>query len=267
LSTTTFDRKPIGPAPIDPRIRARLIAVRRDEGRRRLRRVVAVGVLALVVVAAALVVRSPVLDVDRVQVSGADRTGTDAVRQAAGIALHRPMIDVDTGAARARLLALPWVERASVTRSWPSSIKVSVVERVPIAVVPAGQAGFAIVDKGGRVVMVAPTAPEGVIVLLGLAPPGVAGSSLAPEAAGLLTVAAALPAKMVGRIAAVAVAPDGVELRLAPAGVVRLGPPIDVAAKLLAALTMLDQVDLAHACTIDVRVPSAPSLTRATPCA
>jgi hypothetical protein len=45
-----------------------------------------------------------------------------------------------------------------------------------------------------------------------------------------------------------------------------LGTTDDLAAKLIAASTMLTQVDLADLCSIDVRVPSAPSLTRGSAC-
>jgi len=48
--------------------------------------------------------------------------------------------------------------------------------------------------------------------------------------------------------------------------VVRLGTVEDLPAKLLAALTVLEQVELTDVCVIDVRVPTAPSLTRASPC-
>jgi hypothetical protein len=60
-----------------------------------------------------------------------------------------------------------------------------------------------------------------------------------------------------------ALLPDGsLELRLVPRGVVRFGPPTRVREKLLAVLTVLDQADVRRLSMIDVRVPSAPVLTR-----
>jgi cell division protein FtsQ len=252
---------------VDPRMRARRIAVRRSDARKRLHRVVlfasAMGVLA----AAMLVVRSPLLDVDRINVTGADHTGVAAVRAATGIRSHMPMIDVDTGAARANLLALPWVADASVTRHWPATVEVRIRERQAVAIEPAGQGGFALLDVTGRVLGVEAAPPGGLPQLAGLAPAGAPGTPGVPEAAPALGVASSLPASLRPRVVTVVVVDGGgVDLRLADAGVVHLGPPDQLQAKLLAALTVLEQVDLTDVCSIDVRVPTAPTLTRAAPC-
>jgi hypothetical protein len=54
----------------------------------------------------------------------------------------------------------------------------------------------------------------------------------------------------------------GIELRLAPAGVVRFGPAEAVGPKLRALATLLARVDLTDVAVIDLRVPDAPVLTR-----
>ena len=59
-----------------------------------------------------------------------------------------------------------------------------------------------------------------------------------------MTVATLLLPPLVPKVAAVAVAPDGVELQLVAGGKVRLGPATDVLAKLVAADTVLTQVDV-----------------------
>jgi hypothetical protein len=59
-----------------------------------------------------------------------------------------------------------------------------------------------------------------------------------------------------GDVDAVVRLPDGT-----PA-TAHLGPPDQLARKWLALLTVLDQVDLAGATVIDVRVPNAPAVTR-----
>ncbi|MGI9033123.1 MAG: hypothetical protein ACR2HY_05490, partial [Acidimicrobiales bacterium] len=57
--------------PIDPRIRRRQLQVRRAEGRRRLRLLVATSIVVAVLGAGWGLTRSPLLDVDRVTVQGA----------------------------------------------------------------------------------------------------------------------------------------------------------------------------------------------------
>jgi len=252
---------------MDPRLRARRIAVRRDEGRRRLRRVVALGVAAVMVLIGFGATQSPVLDVDRITVTGAAHTPPEVVRAATGIRSHQPMTGVDLDRARQGVLALPWVQQVSVQRSWPSSIRVHVVERAPVASVAAGQSGFALVDNTGRVLETVPAPAAGLVVLANVPPAGAPGTVLAPEATDVLTVATSLLPPLVPKVAAVAAAADGVELQLAAGGVVRLGPATNVLAKLVAADTVLSQVAVEHLCALDVRVASAPSLTQGASCA
>ena len=263
--TSTVERP--SPAPIDPRIRARRIAVRRDEGRRRLHRLIALGIVLALGIGSVLATRSPLLDVDRVAVTGVTHTPTDAVVAATGIRRHSPMTDVDLGRARARVLLLPWVKSVTVARRWPGTIEVSVVERKAVAAVPAAAGGFMLADAEGRLLEAVPAPPAGVVVLVDVPAAGGAGDLVDPSATSALAVAAALPRELVPQVTGVVADPQGIALRLAIGGTARLGSTDDLAAKLLSVATFLDQVDLAGLCTLDVRVPSAPTLTRGTPCA
>lgn len=255
-----------GAAAIDPRLRARRIAVRRDEGRRRLRRLTALGVAATVVLAAAGVTRSAVLDVDRIDVTGATHTSDADIQRAAGIRRHAPMTDVDLARAREGVLALPWVHTVSITRSWPASIRVKVAERTAVAVVTAGSAGFALVDGDGRVLELSIEPPPGYMLLANVPVPGPPGSTVDPSASDALIVARTVPVSLRPKVSTVVAETDGVVLRLAAGGVVRLGPATDLDPKLRAADTVLNDVDTTDLCVLDVRVASAPSLTRGRSC-
>lgn len=213
-----------------------------------------------------LVTRSPLLDVDRIDVRGATRTPADQLLQVMGLRRREAMLDVDSGRAEAAAARLPWVERVTVARQWPGTVTVEVVERTPLAAM-ATPAGAAVVDRAGRVLEVTATPPPGLVTLAGLDPAGAPGSTLGDGAAELLTVAAALPADLLPLVSAVERSDGGVSLVLAAGGRVLLGPADDLGAKLLAATTVLRQVELTEVCTIDVRVPGAASLTRARPCA
>lgn len=263
------------PGVIDPRIRRRQIDVAREAGRRRLRLVVAALVVVGVVLAAWGATRSPLLDVDRVLVDGAARSGDAAVRTAAAIPLGRAMTDVDGAAAARRVSKLPWVEHADVVREWPSTVHVRVVEREAAAVVraaPAAPGGaeqgaaagaaWVLVDRVGRVLAPVATPPPGVVIVDGIPPAGPPGTRMPAAASGALEVAADLPAGLAPRVATVTVTPTGVELRLKPQGVVRLGGSDDSVAKLEATRTVLGAVDARTVATLDVRIPSSPVLTR-----
>lgn len=251
---------------IDPRFRARRVAVLRDEGRRRLHRLAVLCGLGALALLAFLLTRSQLLDVDRIRVEGNAHTPMDQVLGAAGIRVHQPMIDVDPGAARARLGSLPWVDSVSVVRSWPGTVTLKLRERTAVAAVRAAGGGAALLDRTGRVLELQPTLPRGIIALAGLPDAGPPGSSLDSRASDLLRVTEALSPRLRAQVATVALGADGVELWLRDAGKVRLGSATDLGEKLLAAATVLEQVDLGQLCAIDVRVPSAPSLTRAGAC-
>lgn len=55
---------------------------------------------------------------------------------------------IDLGAARARLMALPWVADASVHRSWPDTLDVRIRERTPAAIWQY-QGDLALIDDAG----------------------------------------------------------------------------------------------------------------------
>src|SRR5688500_12410823 len=115
--------------PIDPRIRAPRAAVQRAEGRRRLR--VLLAALGAVAAAAAgpAAPRSPLLEVDKVVIRGADHTSRSDVVAAAGTADDPLLIEYDTEAAARRIERLPWVRSAQVERKWPDTVRIALVER------------------------------------------------------------------------------------------------------------------------------------------
>jgi cell division septal protein FtsQ len=144
-------------------------------------------------------------------------------------------------------------------------VVIAVAEREPVAVVPAAGDRYGLVDASGRVLDVASAPPPGLVALADLPPVGPPGSALAADAAQALIVARALPPALAARIARVAPAagrPEEVELRLQPQGVVRVGPPLDLASKFSAVTTVLSQVDVRNLAVLDVRRPQSPVLTR-----
>lgn len=252
-------RPPLG---MDPRLRQRLIETRRREGRRRLR--IVLGVLAVGALGAGSwgATRSPVLDVDRVVVEGAARSGARLVAETSAIRRGAPLLDVDEAAAARRVRTLPWVLRAEVRRDWPGTVRILVTERDPVAVTRANAGSWALLDGSARVLAVVPSPPPGLAVVDGLAEAGPPGTRLDARAAEALGVVTALPPALSPRVAAVVVGEDGMSLRLARQGEVRLGAAEGMGEKLRAALTVLGVVDGRTVATLDVRIPAAPVLTR-----
>jgi cell division protein FtsQ len=244
---------------VHPRIRSRRIEVLRDAGRRRLRRAVVVVGVACVLLAAAAVVRSPLLDVDEVATTGGDHTTAEQVRLAAGIGRGTPMVGLDTRAAERRVEALPWVADATVTRTWPGGVHVTIDERTAVATVPAGESRWAVVDAEGRVLDVTDVAPPGLPTLSGVAGGLGEGRSLPDASDDALTVLSALVEALPGGVAGVSTELD---VTLGYGGVVRFGSTAELDDKVVALETVLARVQLDCLAMLDLRAPGSPALTR-----
>jgi len=201
--------------PMDPRIRDRRIQVRRDEGRKRLRLLIAFGSCLIAAGAVVAALHSALLDVDHVRVAGAVETPAAQITAAAGLDHHRFLVDIDPSAVRARVGALPWVADVEVRRRWPGTVRIRVTERKALASLPAPGNRTALVDATGRVLALTDSAPAGTVRLEGLAVAPAPGEELDGPGRAALVVAAALPATVRPRVAIIRAVADGFELHLA----------------------------------------------------
>ncbi len=147
-------------------------------------------------------------------------------------------------------------------RSWPGTVRVDVVERVAAVAVPVPAGGFRLIDGEGRALSDVAAVPPGVLVMTGPVPPAAVGAAVEEPQLAAIDAATMLPASLKSRVGAVAWAKDGtIDLQLAPAGTIRLGPPTDLPAKYLAAIAVLDKLDPKVTIgVLDVRAPQAPVL-------
>lgn len=257
-------RAQLGPVAVDPRFRARRIAVRKDAGRRRLKRLLVLVAVAATALTGVIVLRSPVLDVDEVAVAGTGRTDPEQIRAVAGIGTGEPLLLADLGAAEAAVEALPWIAEAEVTRDLPGLVQIEIRERTAVAVV-SGEGRAVLVDVDGRVLDDAAAEPAGsyVQVVAPTAPPE-PGTAVDRDLTTAIELAGRLRANPPGAVAAVHVEPD-LRLELVDGGVVELGDTSDLDAKIEAFRTVHARVDRSCLARIDLTVPTHPVLTR-TPC-
>lgn len=164
---------------------------------------------AVVGIAAWLVFFSPVLGVREIQVVGNAGLSAEQVRQTAQVAGGVPLATVDVAEVKARIAAIARVESVKVSRTWPDTLRVEIVEREPVAVVPTG-GGSALMDRFGVVVEVRAVAPPTLPVLRVARP-----DPRDPATAAALTVITALPSDLARRVAEVlAPSAETVSLRL-----------------------------------------------------
>ena len=210
-----------------------------------------------VVVGAFALTQSPVLDVGSIEVRGASRTEQAEARTASGIALGSPMVSLDAPAVERRLEALPWVEQASVSRSWPGTVRIALVERTPVAVVGEGSAAVE-VDEAGRVLGLA--TGDALPVVAG--DPAAVGEDLSATQRWVVATVADLPDELRAEVASASATPAGIRLTLTDEIEVRWGDSSQATAKADAVEVLLEQADRTTIETIDVSVPRAATVTR-----
>lgn len=245
---------------VDPRFRERRIAVRKDAGRRRLKRLLLLVFVAVAALAAVLVLRSPVFDVDEVVVTGTSHLPADEIRAAAGIDQGTPLLLADLGAAAADIEALPWVAAAEVTRDLPGRVEIAVREREAVAVVSGGAAAV-LVDVAGRVLEPADPAATPFVQVVGPEAPPRAGRTIDPDLVVAVELAGRLRVNPAGAVATVQLEPS-LRLELVEGGIVDFGDASDLDAKVEAFRTVHARVDRTCMAVIDLTVPTHPVVTR-----
>ena len=208
------------------------------------------GVLLTVAGGWWIVTKSSLLSVRTVSVSGQGMTSADDVIAASGIATGAPLSSVDLEAAAQRVEALAPIESATLTRSWPATVSITVVERTAVAVTSSGP-GAGVVDRFGVVF----AAPRSGLPLVAL--PASAMSTPAGQAA--VGVLAQLPTELRSQVQTVsATSPDSVMLALRGGASVTWGGVNDGARKVAVLKALLPRGAAAY----DVSAPDLPT-TRA----
>jgi len=254
------------PARIDPRLRARRIAVLRQIGRRRLTAAIVVGAVVIVLVLAwAVVFHSPWLSVSKFDVRGASYTDRAAITQAAASVRGDAMLTADLGQVRRQVEALPWVASARVSRQWPRSLRIDVVERTPAAALFQADGTWRVVDLDGRILAASPNQPAGLVPIVAGGAVVAPGATVDGWRAQAIAVAGRLAPALSSRLADVRLHPEGgVALSLRDGGAVWFGNADDLPAKQLEVLAVLESLGDEPVGIIDARVAGAPVLRPAT---
>ncbi|AVT32706.1 peptidase S33 [Plantactinospora sp. BC1] len=228
-------------------------SVRRFTRRARQRRVraalpwtVLAGVLVLSLAGAAIVYATPLLGFRTLRVVGTTLVTDDQVRQAASVTEGVPLARVDLDGVRARVAELPPVARVTVSRQWPNTLRVEVVERTPVAAVPQNRR-FLVIDAAGVVFQTRSDRPAG-LPLARLRTPG--PDDTATE--GALTVLANLTPELRERLVELVVeGPARITVKLRGGRTVLWGDASRSDAKAQVATSLLAR----EGETIDVRTP------------
>lgn len=246
---------------MDPRIAARRDSVAEDRRRPRRRLLLVVAIVVTVLAGAFYITRTPLFDVDSIEVVGNDIVTAAEILDASGISIGEPLLEVDPSSSAASIERIPWIDTAEVDRSWGGAVVITVTERVEVAVALDAAGQPMMLDVTGRVL--APDGPfDRAELLLEGIEAGDPGTTVDGAAEALAAVALMGPGVR-SRIASVAIDGEGaITLRLRPQGTVILGPPTDLAAKIASLAIVLGQVDQRDLATIDLTDPSTPIVVR-----
>lgn len=203
---------------------------------------------AVLGVGAVLVYATPLLGVRHVEVRGNAIVSADQVRAAAAVPHGAPLASLDLRAVQRRVAALEPVRDVRVSRSWPSTVDISVVERTAVAALPAEGTAFRLIDAAGVVFRTVPAQPAGLPVLVLATPgPGDAGTR-----AGLSVLAALTPQLRSAMARLEVAAPTRISLHLSDGRTVVWGDASGNADKAIVATALLGRPGR----VIDVSAPN-----------
>jgi len=178
-------------------------------------------VAGVLVGGAVLATHSPIFSARTITVHGASHLSEPAVLRLARVQLGTNVFYLDAAAARARLVADPWVASATVVRGLPSTVEIVIHEVRPVGVTASADAPMLLAQDG---------------TILGPAPVGtrlpVIGTAQESSVQDGAAVLGAIPQPLLTRIGALAVAADGSITLTLRAGVrVTYGDASDAASK------------------------------------
>ena len=212
-----FDAVQVPSRSMDPRVRARRIAVKRAQSRKRLFWVAGVAGVVIVVVAVLAVFASGLFAVSRVDVQGAPYTTArygDRLDAIVDEMMGEPVLLVDTRAAEEALEQLPWIERAFVRTDFPDRVLVDVRERQPLATFAGSDGRYRVIDRDGFVLDVLDGQPSSYLPIAGPGPDLEPGSTAGAPYAAAAQLVGALPAEIRELTTSVSVDPTTADLGL-----------------------------------------------------
>lgn len=249
-----------GPA-VNERIAQRRAEVRAERRVRRLRRTVGLLVLVGVATLGVVVERSSLVALASVEVTGTERVEPQLVRELSGLEPGTSVLRLRLDEAAAAVEDHPMVAAATVERDGVLGVRVVVQEHVAVLVARGGGASVLVAADGS---VVAEGSEPGVpVVRLQVRPPVPGGSSgELPPLQAAHRVVTGLPGPLLALVERVGARDaEQLELSLADGTLVRWGDAERADEKARALGAVLEDLDGTAVAVVDVRAPSAPTVT------
>jgi len=223
---------------------------RRSWRRKALALIVIAVIVALVAAGLWVVYYSSALVTKRVNVVGSRNLTPVQVSLTAQVPVGVPLARQDLDAIAERLTAVPSIETAAVSRSWPNTITLTIVERRPVLAVLQPD-GYVVVDKYGVAYQTQPTLPPKVVL-------ADVDTQSKPLLSAVAVVATALPEKLNGKVRLItASSPDNIALILGSGRIITWGSSADSELKAKVVTALLKRKPKS---SIDVSSPHNPAV-------
>jgi len=108
-----------------------------------------------------------VLNVKHIEISGNDRLDADYLRGLSGITADDHLLKMDVKAVEQALLSEPYVAEAHISRKFPNTVAIAIVERKPEGII-SQNGKYYLVDQEGRVLEGLDKKPQGLLEIQGL---------------------------------------------------------------------------------------------------
>jgi len=238
---------------MDPRVRARRIAVRRAKSRKRLIWVAIAAAVVLLLVGALAVLASSLFDVRKVDVQGAVYTDPEQLSSIVAGVHGDPILLVDTRQIERQLESIAWVESARVSTEFPHTVFIDIRERKPIATFAGSDGKYRVVDRDGRVLDVVDGVPIDYMLVTGADPDVDRGQFAGRPFASAAQLAIALPPEIraITKSIGVDATTGDLTLQLGDKTVAHLGVATDMSNKLVRLLSEV-RGGLDGICAVDV---------------
>lgn len=218
-----------------------------------------VAASTFVIVAALFAVsRSSLVALRHVEVSAGGHRSVAEIRALAALPRNANVVWLDTAAVERRLESDPWIASATVTRSLPWTVRISVRERTPIATIAEGPGSVLVAADGTRLGPASDVRGIPSIVL----PPAAPATVGLPDEGGAIRAIAAMSSTVRHRVRQVDVAIGGtLTLRLRDGSVVDLGSAVNLRAKvrMLRHLLTWERINAMDLGSISLVAPTAPA--------
>ena len=238
---------------MDPRVRARRIAVRRAKGRKRLIWVAIAAAILLVLVGAVAVLASSIFDVRTIDVQGAVYTDPAELSAIVDELRGDAILLVDTRQVERRLENIPWVESARVSTQFPHRVFIDIRERTPIATFAGSDGKYRVIDSDGRVLDVVDGIPIDYMLVTGANPDVEQGQFAGRPFASAAQLTIALPSEIRALTDSIGVDATAGNLTMKLRGEIKvqLGSSADLSSKLVRLLSEV-RGGLDGVCALDV---------------